>query len=212
MRITKWRRVGNHDSRITVLPESPLIRPTDAWNERGKSGAFGGDPRVFTEESDGAAEQRTRMNIAYKSDKVADRGIENTQAQRRISLGMRHVRKISDRFQANHGGYLIAARLASASVNKTSHLLCQKVRRLLVRKRNKAQSVLQRSTGKAPRQSERCSHAGAVVVGAGRAKHRVVMRADQKNVRTSARNFGFDIVAGLPAHVVTVATRLETSA
>src|SRR5205814_883520 len=76
-----------------------------------------------------------------------DRGIENTQAQRRISLRMGRVRKISNRFQAHHGGYLIAARLASASVHKTPHFICQKVRRFLAHKRNEAQRVLCRLLG-----------------------------------------------------------------
>ncbi len=38
------------------------------------------------------------------------------------------------------------------------------------------------------------------------------MRTDQDDLGMNARNFRFDIVARLPAHVVTVATRSETSA
>src|SRR5436189_5618240 len=109
---------------------------------------------------------------------------------------MRRVRKISDRFQANHGGYLIAARLASASVNKTPHFICQKVRRFLVHKRNEAQRVLCRLLGETAGEREHCRNAAAVVVGAGRAEDGIVKRSDEKNFRTSDTVIRLIIVSG----------------
>ena len=86
MRVPKWRGVGNHDAGIAVPPERPLIRPTDARNERWKRGTFRGDPRMFPEESDGAAQQCVGMNIANKSDKVANLWIKKAEPRRRIGL------------------------------------------------------------------------------------------------------------------------------
>src|SRR5437762_13707217 len=122
---------------------------------------------------------------------------------------MRRVRKISDRFQANHGGYLIAARLASASVNKTPHFIRQKVRRFLVHKRDEAQRVLCRLLGETAGEREHCRNAAAVVVGAGPAEDGIVMRTDEKNFRTGAADFRFDIVAGSSVKFVSVAARLQ---
>ena len=82
------------------------------------------------------------MNVGNESDEVTNRGIKDTESGCGISLRVWRVRKIADRFQADHGGDLIAAGFAPASVNKTSHLITQKIRRLLVHKRNKAQRVL----------------------------------------------------------------------
>ena len=58
IRVTKWRGIGDHDAGIAVLPKSPLIRPTDARNERWKSGAFGRNSCMFTKKSDGTAQER----------------------------------------------------------------------------------------------------------------------------------------------------------
>jgi len=81
------------------------------------------------------------MNIGDESNKVANSRIKDAESGCGISLRVWRVGKISDRFQTDHGGDLVAARFASASVNKTSHLLTQKIRRLLVHKRHEAQRV-----------------------------------------------------------------------
>src|SRR5207247_8961062 len=107
---------------------------------------------MFAEERDYATKQRARMNVADEPDEVADLGIKKTQARRRIGLRMRRIGKVADRFKADHRGDFVAARPASAGVNEAAHFIRQKVRRLLVRARNKAQRAPQRSTGKAPRQ------------------------------------------------------------
>ena len=171
VRIPKWRSVGDHDAGVTVLPKWPLIRPADAGNKPGKRCAFGWNLCLLAEKRDDAAKQRTRTNIADESDEVANLRIESAQRPRRISLRVRCIGKIADRFETDHGGDFVAARFASAGVNKASHFARQKIRRLLVHKRDEAQGVFCLSTGKAPCQSEHCSHAAAVIVCARRTKH-----------------------------------------
>ena len=107
------------------------------------------------------------MNVGDESNKVTNSRIKDTESGCGISLRVRRVRKISDRFQTDHGGDFVATRFASASVNKTSHLLRQKIRRLLVHKRDEAQCVLYRSSGETARQREHRSNATAIVIGAG---------------------------------------------
>ena len=70
MWVAKRCGVRNHDAAIAVSPEGPLIRPRDARNEGRERGAFGRKPRMFTEETDGAAEEWTRMNVATKPMKL----------------------------------------------------------------------------------------------------------------------------------------------
>src|SRR5213593_4001942 len=107
------------------------------------------------------------MNIADESDEVANFRVEKTKSRRRIGLGMRRIGEITNRFETDHGGDLIAACSASAGVNETSHLIGQKIRRFLIHKCDEAHRVLWRSTDKTSRQGKGCSHAGAVIVCAG---------------------------------------------
>src|SRR5260370_36506774 len=94
------------------------------------------------------------MNVGNESDEVTNRGIKDTESRCGISLRVWCVRKISDRFQTDHGGDLVAAPFASTSVNKTPHLLRQKIRRFFVRQRDKTQRVLCRSCGETAPQRE----------------------------------------------------------
>jgi hypothetical protein len=72
--------------------------------------------------------------------------------------------------------------------------------------------VLGRLPGESAREGEHCSDAAAVIIGAGRSEDRIVMRADEKNLRTGATNFRLDIVTGTPLQIVTVAPRLQPTA
>src|SRR6266699_6407370 len=121
------------------------------------------------------------MNVGDESNKVTNTGIKDTESGCGIRLRVWRVRKISDRFQTDHGGDLVAARFASASVNKTSHLLTQEIRRFLVHERDEAQRALCRCLSETARQREHRSNAAAIVIGAGGSEHRIVMRADKKN-------------------------------
>src|SRR5215467_6447463 len=152
------------------------------------------------------------MNGADESDEVADLGVKKTQSWRRIGLRMRRIGKISDRFQADHGGDLVAARFASPGVNKASHFVRQEIGGLLIYKRDEPQRGLRFCGGEAARKRKGCSDTGAVVICAGRAEHRIVVRTDQKNFGISAANFCLYIVAGLPTHLVAVPSRMETGA
>src|SRR6266403_3213968 len=123
IRITKRRGVSDHDPRVTVAPERPLIRPTDAGNKAGKRGAFGWDPCIFAKERDDAMKERPRRKVANESYEVANFGIKDAQSRRRIRLRVRCIGKISDRFEAYHGGDFVAALFASPGVNKAAHLV-----------------------------------------------------------------------------------------
>src|SRR6266576_907027 len=104
------------------------------------------------------------MNVADESDKVTDVWIKRAQYPRRIGLRIGCIGKIADRFEADHGGDLVAARFASTGVNVASHFIQQEIRRLFVDERDKAHRVLRLSVGKASRQSKRCSDTSAIVV------------------------------------------------
>src|SRR5260370_32873503 len=121
------------------------------------------------------------MNVGNESDEVTNRGIKDTESRCWISLRVWCVRKISDRFQTDHGGDLVAAPFASTSVNKTPHLLRQKIRRFFVRKRDKTQRVLCRSSGETARQGGHCRNAAAIVIGPVGAEDQARMRAHERH-------------------------------
>src|ERR1700730_11792978 len=125
---------------------------------------------------------------------------------------MGRIGKIADRFQTDHGGNLLATDFAPVRVNKASHLLCQKIRRLLVHKRDEPQRLRYRPCGKAARPREHRSHSAAIVVRTGRAENGIVMPADEKNLRTSTANFRLDVVTGASLQLITVTARLQTGA
>src|SRR2546427_4376844 len=152
------------------------------------------------------------MNVGDESNKVTNSRIKDTEAGCGISLRVRRVRKISDRFQTDHGGDFVATRFASASVNKTSHLLTQKIRRFLVHKCDEAQRALCRCLSETACQREHRSNAAAIVIGAGRSEDRVVMRADKKNFGASTANFRLDVVTSSSVQIVCVAPRMQPSA
>src|SRR6267378_6835637 len=102
IRITKRRGVSDHDPRVTVAPERPLIRPTDAGNEAGKRGAFGWDLCIFAKERDDAMKERPRRKVANESYEVANLGIKDAQSRRRIGLRVRRIREIANRFETDH--------------------------------------------------------------------------------------------------------------
>src|SRR5438477_12089116 len=144
------------------------------------------------------------MNVGNESDEVTNRRIKDTESGCGISLRVWRVRKIADRFQTNHGGNLVTAGFASASVNKTSHLFAEKIGRLFIHKGDEPERVLCRSSGESARQREHRSDAAAVVVCAGRTEDRVVVRADEHNLGASTGNFRLDVVTSLALQFVTV--------
>src|SRR4029434_9533613 len=81
--------------------------------------------------------------------------------------------------------------------------------RLLVHKRDKTQLVLYWLLGETARQCEHCSNAAAIVIGSGRTAHRILLRADEKNLGTST-NFRLDVVTGSSVQVVRVTPRMQT--
>src|SRR4029077_17563320 len=54
--------------------------------------------------------------------------------------------------------------------------------------------------------------AAAIVIGAGRAEHRIVMRADENDLRKSPANFCLDVVTGFSVQVVRVPPRDKAGA
>src|SRR6266853_5625637 len=111
------------------------------------------------------------MNVANKTDEVADLRIKHAETWRRICLRVRRIGKVTDCLQTDHCGDLVAAFLASAGINQAAHFTRQEIRRLLIYERNEAQRVLRFCAGEPPSERKRCSHAGAVIVCAGRAKY-----------------------------------------
>src|SRR6266550_4316963 len=118
------------------------------------------------------------------------------------------VREIADGFQTDHRRDPIAAGFASAGVNKASHLPTEKIRRLLVHKRDEAQRLLCRFFGETPRQREKRSDPAAIIIRARRAEDRIVMCSDENDIGPSAGNFRLDIVTSLSPHVITVSARM----
>src|SRR5437867_4593812 len=142
MPVTKQRRVRDHDCRITMLPKRPLVRPTHTRNETGQRGAFRRDFLLCAKDQDRATNECARMEISDESNEVGSRGIKNAKTGSWILLRMRRIRKIADRFQADHRCDLIATLFAAAGVNEAAHLRCLEKRRFLVYKRDEAQCLL----------------------------------------------------------------------
>ena len=92
---------------------------------------------------------------------------------------------------------MIAASFTPARVNETSHLLRLEIGRLFVHEGNEAQSLPGRLSGKTAGEREQGGDPAAVVICAGGAEDRIIMCADDSDLRTNARNFRFDVVAGL---------------
>jgi hypothetical protein len=117
-------------------------------------------------------------------------------------LRARRVGKIPDRFQADHAGNLIAPFLAPARVNETAHLLRLEIRRLLVHESDEAKGVPAGFSRKPAGQRQQRSDPAAVVIRARAAKDGIVVRANDNDLRASARNLHLNIVTGLSGHVV----------
>src|SRR5690348_15950026 len=111
------------------------------------------------------------MNIADESDKVANFRIKDAQSRRWIALRMRCIRKIANRFEANHRGNFVATRFAATRIDETTHVSAEKIRRLFVHERGETHRVLCGFSCKAPCQREHCSDTAAVIISARRAKH-----------------------------------------
>ena len=58
MRIAERRGVGDHDARVAVLPERPLVGPTNSRNHRGQGRALGWDLGLPAKFADCCAHER----------------------------------------------------------------------------------------------------------------------------------------------------------
>src|SRR5713226_5376277 len=144
------------------------------------------------------------MQVAYKSNEVTRPRVKCADCWNRISLRSRRIGKIADRFQADHGGDLIAASFATSGVNETAHLRCLEVGRLFVHERDEAQCLRRLFFGKTTREREHSSYSAAIVVCARRTKDRIVMRTDENDLRGGAPNFHLDVVTRQTADLVRV--------
>src|SRR5688500_11959955 len=52
VRVPERRGVGDHQRRVTRLPERPMVRPSDTRDVLRHRGAFGGETRVRAERAD----------------------------------------------------------------------------------------------------------------------------------------------------------------
>src|SRR5438874_1303950 len=144
------------------------------------------------------------MQVAYKSNEVTPPRVKCADCWNRISLRSRRVRKIPDRFKTNHSGDLVAANFATSRVNETAHLRCLEVGRLFVHERDEAQRARCRSCGEMPRQCQQRSHSASVVVRTRRTDHRIVMCADENDLRGSALNFRLDVMTRQSIYLVCI--------
>src|SRR2546429_7936867 len=105
---------------------------------------------MFTKERDDAMKERPRRKVANESDEVADFRIKDAQSRRGIGLRVRRIGKIADRLKADHRCDFVATRFASAGVNETSHLIGQKIRRVLNYKSDQGRHGVWGSPAKQP--------------------------------------------------------------
>src|SRR5687768_473465 len=108
MRIAVEGRVRHHHRRIAVAPERPVVRPSDARNERGCSDAFRWELPVFAEEGNRLSDQAARAQVADESDEVGAVGIEQAE-RRRVALAAGGVAVVAEHFEREHGAQLLAA-------------------------------------------------------------------------------------------------------
>src|SRR5438477_834488 len=99
---------------------------------------------------------------------------------------MRGVGKITDGFQTQHRGNLVAALFAAMRVNETSHLFGLEIGHFFIHEGNEAQGLPGGFSREAASEREQGCDPAAVIVRAGRAEDRIVMRTDENDLRTSA--------------------------
>src|SRR5205814_10668905 len=124
---------------------------------------------------------------------------------------MRCVRKISNRFQTDHGGNLVAAGFASACVNKTAHLLSLKIGGFFIRESNEAQGFSGGFSSETACEREEGSDPTAIVICARAAENRIVMRTYNNDLRTNTGNFRVDVMAGLSLQFISLPAGLQSS-
>ena len=78
--IAKHCRVGNHDAGIVLLPERPLVRPSNAGPLGGGSNSLRWKARGLTEAKNTAPNQVSGLGISDEPYEVPTIGIEEAQA------------------------------------------------------------------------------------------------------------------------------------
>ena len=104
--------------------------------------------------------------------------------RRGIALAARCVRIEAERFKAIHPDHALAARRQRARILQAAHLGALEIRRLLIDEQHQADALLCLAfqVGKQVCQFEHARDAAAIVVGSGRARHAVIVRADHDHV------------------------------
>src|SRR5438067_46293 len=187
MRVAVERGVGDHDGRVVVLAERPVVRPCDAWNRRGGGDAFRWKARRLAESADRSPYQRAAADIADEGDEIASIRIEPAE-RRRIVLAARRVAVIAEHLERKHRCYFLARRIGARRIGVAAHLVALEVRHLLV---GKGDEACRQSHA---RKLDQHRDAGRIVVGAGRARHSVVVRAHDDGAGT-----GLDVAHGAAA-------------
>ena len=187
MRVAVERGVGDHDGRVVVLAERPVVRPCDAWNRRGRGDAFRWKARRLAESADRSPHQRARADIAHEGDEIASIRIEPAK-RRRIVLAARRVAVIAEHLERKHRCDFLARRIGARRIGVAAHLVALEVRHLLV---GKGDEACRQSHA---RKLDQHRDAGGIVVGTGGARHGVVVRAHDDAAVT-----GLDVAHGTAA-------------
>jgi len=100
-------------------------------------------------------------------------------------LAARLVAVIAERFEAEHAHHRLAAALQAFGIDQAAHIRGLEIGRLLVDEQHQpdAQGRFAAQIGEQPGQLDHRRGAGGVVVGAGRIKSAVIMRADDERLR-----------------------------
>src|SRR3954471_18287208 len=107
MRVAVERGVGDHDGRVVVLAERPVVRPGDTWKRRGRGDAFGWKARRPAESAERSPHQRARADIADEGDEIGSIRIEPAE-RRRIVLAARRVAVVAEHLERKHRSYFLA--------------------------------------------------------------------------------------------------------
>ncbi len=128
-----------------------------------------------------AVQQAAGTKVGHEGDEISPVGIKEVE-QRRVVLAAAFLLVVTDSFQRQHRADVVAALARHLRIDAAAHLRRLKERRLFVHERHKADRPLRLQSRQAPGDFQQRGDAAAVVIGAGTADDRIVVRADKDDL------------------------------
>ena len=192
--VPEERGVGDHQGVVARPARRPSDRTTRCPGSRSGAAAPSEGKAACSRNVPMARRTSERdPKLPTNATKFARARIEEPDGER-VVLGLLRVVVEPDRLEAQHGDDPLALRTAALRVDERAHVRGLEVRRLLVHEPDESQRPLRRGAGERAREREGGDDPGPVVVGAGTADHRVVVRPHHHDLRGLPRDLPHDVV------------------